>query len=257
MQNVLITGASSGIGLELAKIFAKNNYNLILVARSRDELRKIADSLEMKFQIKVHVIVKDLCEEFSAEEVFNEIKKLSLKIDILINNAGIGNVGLFSSISIEKDMEMIQLNIIALTKLTKLFAEEMIKMKKGKILNVASTGSFTPGPYIAIYYATKAYVLSFSRAISEELKSYNITVSALCPGATKTNFAKRAGRKDSTLASDPSKIAKIAYKQLLRDKKVIVPGITNKILVKLPSNLVMRMVGKYQRGLTDNNKADL
>lgn len=248
-DTVLITGASSGIGYELAKVFAENNFNLILIARNINKLDKLAYELMDKYDIEVNTIEQDLCESNAAQKVYNHVSKLGKKVDILINNAGIGYVGLFHEKPIDDDITMLKLNIIALTELTKLFARDMIKCKKGKILNVASTGSFSPGPFTAVYYATKAYVLSFSQAISEELKPYNVIVSALCPGATKTNFSKRAGKRDNKTSMTPNKVAKDAYYQLLKNKKVIVPGIMNKLLVKMPRNLVYKMIGKYQKKL--------
>lgn len=248
-DTVLITGASSGIGYELAKVFAENNYNLILIARNINKLDKLAYDLMNKYNIEINTIEQDLCEDNAAQKVYNHVIKSGKKVNVLINNAGIGYVGLFHEKPIDDDITMLKLNIVTLTELTKLFAKDMVRSGSGKILNVASTGSFSPGPFTAVYYATKAYVLSFSQAISEELKPYNVVVSALCPGATKTNFSKRAGKRDNKVSMTPNKVARVAYTQLLRNKKIIVPGIMNKLLVKLPRNLVYKMVGKYQKNL--------
>lgn len=250
MKNtVLITGASSGIGYELAKVFGVNSYNLILVSRNTDKLKSLAHELIKEHGISVEVISEDLSKSESAERLYNKVKQLNLEVDILINNAGVGEVGYFHEISISKDLEMMQLNIVTLTELTKFFSRDMVNRKNGKILNVASTGAFSPGPYTAVYYATKAYVLSLSEALNKELREHNVVVSALCPGATKTNFAKRAGKKDTPVAMDPSKVAKAAYEGIKHNKRIIIPGIENKILVRLPKNIVSEMNFKNQKKL--------
>lgn len=248
-ETVLITGASSGIGCELAKIFAQNGYNLILIARNIIKLNELACELMDKYDIKVYVLQQDLLENNAAEKVYESVTKIGKNVDILINNAGIGYVGSFHKKSLKSDKEILRLNIVTLTELTKLFSKDMVKLKKGKILNVASTGSFSPGPFTAVYYATKAYVLSFSMAISEELKPYNVMVSVLCPGATRTNFSKRAGKRDNKIGMSPDKVARIAYFGLLKNKRIIIPGIINKILTKIPGNLVYKVVGIYQKKL--------
>lgn len=252
-KTALITGASSGIGYELSKVFAEHNYDIILVARNSIKLQELAIKLTKEFNISVHTIVKDLSLATSPQEIFDEIKKLPVSIDVLVNNAGVGKVGLFHELDTDSDLEMIGLNINALTELTKLFSQDMVKRKEGKILNIASTGSYHPGPFTAVYYATKAYVLSFSEAISKELKPFNITVTAVCPGATKTNFAKNAGKSDTKGAMCPEKVAKIAFKALEHNKRVIVPGLLNKLFVKLPRWLVIDMIGKYQNNLSLKN----
>ena len=248
-NTVLITGASSGIGYELARLFALQENQLILIARNKDKLSALKKELESKGNSKVYIIHKDLSEVGSGKAVFEEVKGLGLQVDILINNAGAGYVGLFHEKEIVDDMKMMQLNMVTLTELTKLFAAEMVRRKAGKILNVASTGSYHPGPYTAVYYATKAYVLSLSEALSIELKPYGITVSALCPGATKTEFAKRAGKRDTKAAMAAEDVAREAFKGLMKNKVTIIPGLQNKLFVKLPRNLVSHMVAKYQSAL--------
>lgn len=248
-ETVLITGASSGIGYELAKVFASHKYNLILVARSAKKLNELAELVRNQYDVKVDVIAHDLSQVGASKKVFDEVQSLQITIDILVNNAGVGNVGFFHETQLNKDAEMIQLNITALTEMTKLFSREMVKRKKGKILNVGSTGSFAPGPYIAVYYATKAYVLSFSKAIAKELKAYGITVTALCPGAVRTNFCKTAGKRDMPGAMEASVVAKLAYEGLLKNKEVIVPGVQNKILIRLPKGLVSSINFKNQQKL--------
>lgn len=245
----LITGASSGIGYELAKVFALHNYDLILVSRSAEKLKELAIKLENLYNIKIDVIPQDLSEVGAAKKVFDGVINMHIQVDVLVNNAGIGEVGLFHETDISKDAEMIHLNVTALTEMTKLFSREMVKRKNGKILNVASTGAFSPGPFIAVYYATKAYVLSFSEAISKELKPYNITVTTFCPGAVRTNFAKRAGKKDSPSAMEAKAAAAAAYNGLKNNKRIVIPGLMNKILVKLPKNLASEMIFKSQKML--------
>lgn len=249
-DTVLITGASSGIGYALAKVFASHEYNLILVARNGKKLNELANQLRNQHNIRVDVIVKDLSQADSAKKVFDDVINMKVTVDILVNNAGIGNVGFFHETELIRDTEMIQLNIGTLTEMTKLFSREMVKKRKGKILNVGSTGSFAPGPFIAVYYATKAYVLSFSRAISKELKPYGVTVTALCPGAVRTNFCKTAGKKDMPGAMEAKVVAEAAYRGLLKNKKVIVPGILNKILVTLPQGIVSSINFKNQQKLS-------
>lgn len=250
IETALITGASSGIGYELAKEFAIHNYNLVLIARNSKKLDYIKDELIDKYGINVFKVTQDLSTEGAAKRIFNKVSENNIKIDILINNAGVGRVGLFNEIDSCKDIEMVNTNIIALTELTKLFSKEMIKRKKGKILNVASTGSFSPGPYIAVYYATKAYVLSFSEAIYRELKQYNVSVTTLCPGAVRTNFSSVAGKEDSPFAMTPDKVAKAAYKGVMKGKKRVVTGLVNKILIRFPKVFVTELVFRGQRMLS-------
>jgi short-subunit dehydrogenase len=246
---VLITGASSGIGYELARLFAFHKHNLILVARNTEKLMELAENLSIEHNINVTVIGKDLCQAGAVQDVFNTVKSMQLQVDILVNNAGSGQVGLFHEIEMDKDLEILQININVLTEMTKLFSREMIKRKKGRILNVASTGAFSPGPFIAVYYAAKAYVLSFSEALYRELKPYNVSVTTLCPGATKTNFAKLAGKRDMPGAMEAKEVAEVAYKAVMKGKRIVVPGLANKILVRLPKNLVSGLNFKSQQRL--------
>ncbi|MVX64738.1 SDR family NAD(P)-dependent oxidoreductase [Clostridium chromiireducens] len=249
-ETVLITGASSGIGLELAKVFAFHKFDLILVSRSIEKLKELASILKNDYEVNVQVIEYDLSKSGAAKGIFNKVKSMNLQVDMLINNAGTGIVGFFHEIEESKDLEIMQLNMITLTEMTKLFSREMIKRKRGKILNVASTGAFSPGPFTAVYYASKAYVLSFSEALSIELGQYNITVTALCPGATRTNYSKNAGKKDMPNAMNPRRVALAAYEGLINNKKIVVPGIANKILIRLPKRLVSKINFKTQKKLS-------
>ncbi|MCK4667418.1 SDR family oxidoreductase [Candidatus Dependentiae bacterium] len=253
-ETVLITGASGGIGLEFAKQFAEDEYNLVLVARSEDKLKDIKNNFEKEYNVKVDIIKKDLSLLQSAPELFNEVKDRSLKIDILINNAGFGVYGLFKDVKIEPALDMINLNITAVTYLTKLFLDEMIKNNKGKIMNVASTASFQPGPYMSVYYASKAFVLFFTEALDEELRGTGISVSAFCPGPTETGFQKNAdmsGVKTFSFSMPVEKVVRIGYKQFMRNKRIIIPGFINKLYIFgerfTPRWLVIRFLKSLQK----------
>ena len=188
-QTALITGASNGIGLELARIHAKRGGNLVLVARSQDKLNQLADELRAQYHnIQITVIAQDLAMPHAAQSVFAQTEQLGIQVDILINNAGFGGHGRFFERELPKEQQMIQLNITTLTELTHLYLQGMVARRSGKILNVSSTASFMPGPLQAVYYATKAYVTSFSQAVAEEVREFGISVTALCPGAVATDF---------------------------------------------------------------------
>jgi short-subunit dehydrogenase len=198
-KTALITGSTSGIGYELAYIHAKQGGNLVLVARSKDKLEQIKKDLENKYKIDVYVIDKDLSIKDSAKSVYDEIIDKNITVDYLINNAGFGDYGFFNERDWGKLERMINLNITALTQLTKLFINDMIKRRDGKIMNVASTAAFQSGPTMAVYYATKAYVLSFSEAINNEVKNSGVIVTTLCPGATQSGFQEAASLQESRL----------------------------------------------------------
>lgn len=186
MATALITGASNGIGLELAKVHASKGGDLVLVARNKAKLDELKAEFENKFKVKVYTIGKDLSADNSAQEVYNETTKQNIKIDYLINNAGFGDFGMFAETDWSKELQMINLNITTLTQFTKLYLQDMLKSKSGKIMNVASTAAFQSGPTMAVYYATKAYVLSFSEAVDNEVSNRGVTVTTLCPGATES-----------------------------------------------------------------------
>lgn len=230
------------------------------MGRDETRLNKLAELLRDEYRTSVLAISKDLSQPNSAKELYETIRNADIDIDVLINNAGIGRCGLFSEIDDCTNIDMIQLNISTLTQLTNYFMKHMLERKRGHILNVASTGAYQPGPYIAVYYATKAYVLSFTEAIAYELKDSGIVVSALCPGATATNFAKRAGKNDAKGAMTPEDVAMIAYKGMMKGKRVIVPGIANKIGIIfskfMPRIVSAHIIGKAQYRLISgfNNK---
>jgi uncharacterized protein len=233
----LVTGGSGGIGLELAKVLARNGFDLVLVARKRDTLEAAAGQLEGKFDVRAHVFAADLRRREAPQEIFDFLQNENIPIEVLVNNAGFGLGGEFSETAVERELEMIQVNIVALTHLTKLFLAPMIKRKSGRVLNVASTAAFQPGPLMAVYYATKAYVLSFSEALAEELRNSEVTVTALCPGPTDTDFADTAEMGESRLfntfgIADAADVAKYGYDAMMSGKRLAIPGIKNKILAQ-------------------------
>lgn len=246
----LITGASSGIGLEFAKLLAADGHDLVLVARREDRLEALKQELEEHHQVTIHVLAQDLADPAAPEWIQREIQRRKLDIDILINNAGFGVVGPFAATDWAKEAGMLQVNIVALTHLTKLLLPGMIKRRSGKILNVSSIAAFVPGPGMALYYATKAYVQSFSEALAEELAGTGVTVTALCPGPTESEFADAAGVGNASLfrRSLPTSAAVAAYGYiaLLQGKRVAIPGLRNqmmRILIRfLPSHLLTAAV---------------
>lgn len=231
----LITGASAGIGYELARVFAEKGYDEILIARQQPALSRVAERLSAEYGISVTVIPADLAHPDSAREIHNEVKRRGLRVDILVQNAGFGVFGPFAETSLKDEMDMIQVHIASLTVLTKLVLHDMLARKSGRILNVASTAAFQPGPGMAIYYATKAYLLSFSEAISNELQRTGVTVSVLCPGPTRTGFQEKAGMEHAIVAKvgmmDAATVARAGYNGMMRGRAVIVPGLVNNLLV--------------------------
>ena len=233
-ETVLITGASSGIGLHLAREFATHGHPLVLVAPVESELRRLATEFERDHSITVRCIAKDLRRGESAQEIFDEIKQSSEPVEILINNAGHGQRGRFWEIPIETDVSMLDLNILAYLRLTKLFLPMLLERGRGRILNTASVAGFMPGPMQAVYHATKAFVLSWSEALSEELDGTGIIVTALCPGATDTDFFVKADAQDTKAfqtAMAPQDVAKIGYDALMDGRRVVVAGAVNKAMV--------------------------
>ena len=236
-QTALVTGGSGGIGLELAKNLARAGFDLVLVARKRDTLEAAAGQLEGKFDVKAHVFAADLRLPDAPQAIFDFLHNENIGIDVLVNNAGFGLGGEFADTAIQRELDMIQVNIAALTHLTKLFIPAMIKRRSGRVLNVASTAAFQPGPLMAVYYATKAYVLSFSEALSEELRNTGVTVTALCPGPTQTDFAEVAQMTNSRLfnvfgVADAADVAKYGYDAMMQGKRLAIPGIKNKIIAQ-------------------------
>jgi short-subunit dehydrogenase len=236
-RTALITGGSGGIGLEIGKVMARRGFNLVLVARNRDALEAAAGQIEGKHTVSVHVFAADLRRRESPEAIVDFLRSENIAIDVLVNNAGFGLGGEFAETELTRELEMIQVNIAALTHLTKLFLPAMIKRKRGRILNVASTAAFVPGPLMAVYYATKAYVLSFSQALAEELRNSGVTVTALCPGPTRTDFAAEAQVGNSRLftafgIADATDVAEYGVAAMLHGRRVAIPGIKNKIVAQ-------------------------
>jgi uncharacterized protein len=255
MKTALITGASGGIGLELARIHASNGDNLVLVARSADKLLRLKEDLEARHHIRTHLISKDLSLPGAAREVFEETRSLNLSVDYLINNAGVGTFGLFHETDPVKTEQMIQLNVMALTQLTRLFLPAMIVRKCGRIMNVASTAAFQPGPTMAVYFASKAYVLHFSEAISNELGGTGVTCTAFCPGATESGFRDAAAMQESALFKNkkvPSsrEVAEYGYRAMMKGKPVAIHGLMNFLLANTVRFTPRSLVVKVTRWMT-------
>lgn len=253
-KTALITGASSGIGLELAHLFARDGYRLVLLARNRSTLRQIGDDLQERYSITVRIAPKDLAHPATPTELYQELKEAGVLVDVLVNNAGFGLSGAFLSTDWATEAEMLQVNIVAATHLTKLFLPQ-IRAREGKVLNVASTAAFQPGPFMSVYYASKAYLLSFSEALSEELEGSGVTVTCLCPGPVATNFQKRAylqgtAMTNSPLTVDVQTVARMGYEGMKRGKRLVIPGWKNRLGVELlrisPRSTVTKVVRKLQ-----------
>ena len=273
---VLITGASIGIGYEFARIFAQHGYDLVLVARSGDRLKDLANRIfketsaltthlphDQNFEqasatnptLSVLIIEKDLSVAGAGKEVFDELKAKGIAVDVLVNNAGFGDYGLFHELTLARQVQMIDLNVRTLTELTHLFGGEMVKRGQGKILNVASTAAFQPGPLLAVYYATKHFVLAFSEALANEMKPFGVTVTALCPGPTESGFQEAANMGRSRLFRRfqlPSSysVALYGFKAMNAGETVAVHGVLNRMMTKLvpfvPRGLITRIVRKVQ-----------
>lgn len=255
MATALITGASNGIGLELAKVHAAKGDNLVLVARNRSKLNELKADLEQQFNINVYTIGKDLSVPNAAQEVYDETTQQKIQVDYLINNAGFGDFGLFVEGDWNKELQMINLNITTLTHFTKLYLQDMVKRSSGKIMNVASTAAFQSGPTMAVYYATKAYVLSFSEAVDNEVREKGVTVTTLCPGATESGFQAVAAMEESALVKGrklptSKEVAEYGYKAMMNGKTVAIHGFMNYIMANsvrfLPRALVVMVTRKIQ-----------
>jgi hypothetical protein len=256
MKNVaLITGASTGIGKELAHIHAEKGGDLIVVARSKDKLDALKSELEDKFAIKVMVIAKDMGKASAPKEIYDEVIAANVDIDILINNAGFGGVGKFHELDYNQHISMINLNVSALTALTRLFVADFVKQNKGKILNTSSTASLMPGPLQAVYFASKAYVTSFSNALWEELRNTNITVTNLMPGATETEFGASSGMDKTMMfkkTATARSVAEDGYRGMMKGKIDVISGLTTaqKIMISLsalmPKRMILKTVHKMQ-----------
>lgn len=256
-KTALITGGSSGIGLELAYCFAQHGHNLILVARSSDTLEAAAGKIEGKYGVTATTLPFDLADPESPRKLFDAVNGDGVHVDFLVNNAGFGLGGEFVDTDLEKELDMIQVNVAVVVHLTKLFLPAMVKRKEGRIMNVASTAAFFPGPLASIYYATKAFVLSFSEAIAEELRNSGVTVTALCPGPTETNFAERSGTGNTRLFTQSAvagaeEVARYGYEAMMRGQRVAIPGIGNKFLMQAERLVPRRIVTMITRKIQEN-----
>jgi short-subunit dehydrogenase len=256
MPIALITGASTGIGRELAQIAAANGYDVILTARTAQSLQTAAADIERTTSRKTHIFPIDLSQPNAARTLFADIARAGLTIDVLINNAGFGLLGKFSELPEDEQMQMIQLNIGALTQLTRLYLPGMIERRTGYILNIASTASFQPGPLMAIYYASKAYVLSFSEAIHNEAKGTGVNVCCLCPGATRTEFQKRAGMAATKLfegghVMSAQEVAQIGWDAMRHGKSSVIAGRMNATLAFFTRFAPRQMAAGIARSLQE------
>ncbi len=249
-RTALITGASSGIGYELAKQFAQAGYHLVLVARSADVLRRISEEWSRTYRLSVTPLVYDLAQPSAPEAIVRALAQDGITVDVLVNNAGFGTYGKFADSDPAQELGMIQVNITALTHLTRLLLPGMIQRRRGRILNVASTAAFQPGPLMAVYYASKAYVVSFSQALANDLRGTGVTVTALCPGPTATKFSARAGVVGTRVfhggTMSAEAVARAGFCGLMRGQAVVIPGWRNAMLAHLarwlPPSFVVRLV---------------
>ena len=250
----LITGASSGIGAALAKRFAENGYDLVIVARGQQALQTLADTLTREHGVTITVMPKDLALAGAPDELAAALQQQRIQVDVLVNNAGFATYGLFAEIDLKSEQDMMQVNMVTLTHLTKLLLPGMLQRGHGKLLNIASTAAFQPGPLMAVYYATKAYVLSFSEALAEELRGTAVSVTTLCPGPTRSGFQQRAKMEQSRLVQgqimDVDTVARAGYDGLINNKRIVIPGRQNKLLAfatrLLPRSLVTRLTRQAQ-----------
>ena len=258
-MTALITGASGGIGLELARIVAAHGTNVVLVARQEDKLRALAAELQAT-GVRADVVAADLGAPGAAAALVSRVQSLGIDIDVLVNNAGFGLYGPFLQTSLDTELSMLQLNIVALTELTKRLLPPMVARRSGRILNVASTAAFFPGPLMAVYYATKAYVLSFSEAIANELQGSGVTVTAVCPGPTESGFQAAAGLEGSRLGAGRSfqtsrQVAEEAYDALIAGAPLVVTGLSNKLQVLAPRFLPRRMLASMVRAIQEKRRS--
>lgn len=257
-QTALITGASSGIGKEFARVFAAYGYDLVLTARSEDKLSTLAEELKQLYSTQVTVIPADLSRETEAKRLFDEVRSRDIHVDQLVNNAGAGKMGDVTDIDPETMQDLIHLNINSVTMLCHFFGSEMKARGSGKILNVSSLGAFIPDPHFNVYGPSKAYELFLSEAMSGELKGSGVTISCLCPGPTKTNWAKNAGKADSKTALNPADVARIGFEGMQRGELVIIPTAVFKAerygMGILPAKVQVDLIEMWQRRLINKGR---
>jgi short-subunit dehydrogenase len=255
MPTALITGASGGIGYELAKLFARDHQSLVLVARNGDKLAQVAEELKAS-GVWVKTVALDLTEPPATKFLFDQLQREGIAVDILVNNAGFGAYGEFAHMAESEILGQISLNVTALTDLTRLFLPPMLSRGSGRIMNVASTAGFQPGPLMAVYYATKAYVISFSEAIANEVRNSGVTVTCFCPGATETGFAKRAGNDTSRVfkrfgAMNADKVAMHGYRALMDGRSLAISGAQNWLLAQSTRFAPRKMVTAVSRWVSE------
>lgn len=255
MPTAVVTGASTGIGREFADLAARDGYDVVLVARAESVLQAVAADLRQKWKRNVTVIAKDLAHPEAPREIFDAVSDAGLEVEVLVNNAGFGLLGKFWELDEREQVDMVQLNVTALTHLTRLFLPQLIARRRGMIMNVASTAAFQPGPLMSVYYATKAYVVSFSEAIYNEAREYGVTVTCVCPGPTKTEFDKRARTSNTKLFASghvmtARQVAEIGWKAMKRGKPLVVTGALNALTAFLtrfaPIQFTASMARKMQ-----------
>lgn len=260
----LITGGTSGIGYELAKLLVKDGHNLVIVARSREELEEVETSFKSTYKVEVIPLAKDLFNRKAAFEVYDFVKSKGIQIDILINDAGQGQYGEFINTDLKREVDIIELNIISLVTLTKLFLIDMVGRKSGRILNLASVASKVPGPFQAVYHGTKAFVHSFTEAIRAEIKESGVGIASLLPGATATDFFRKADMLDSKAVQDPDKLSDPAdvamdgYNALMNGDDMVISGFKNKMQIAIsnvtPDEMVAKNMYKQQEPVSENEK---
>jgi len=260
-DTALITGASAGIGRELARVFARHQHDVVLVARRGDRLRELAAELEIAGEVTAHSIVADLADAEGPKRLYDEVRERGLEIEYLVNNAGFGTFGPFATTDVDETMGLVRLNIGALTELTARFLPEMVERHSGRVLNVASAAAFQPGPLMATYYASKAYVLHLTEAINEELEGKGVSATALCPGPVRTEFQDVAGMQTSGLVLDRrlisvEEVAQTGYDAMMRGKALVVPGLGSKLLAFSIRFAPRRFVAKFVRRLQEDRRPE-
>lgn len=253
----LITGASAGIGEALAEEFAANGHDVVLVARREDELRRVADRLAERHGVETHVVVKDLASRQAPYELYEETRERGIRVDVLVNNVGIGTQGAFVENDLERELDQLQLNVVTPTQLTHLYGGDMTDRGAGGVLNVASTAAWFPGPFMAIYYASKAYVKNFSEGIAEELRPEGVDVTVLCPGPVDTEFQARADNEDTPLGSGDMQpvemVAEAGYEGLQKGETVVVTGWKYRLLTKVSNVLPNSLTSRSAKDLNTPN----
>ncbi|MGH3865868.1 MAG: SDR family NAD(P)-dependent oxidoreductase [Pseudonocardiaceae bacterium] len=250
-KTALVTGASAGLGTHFARLFAQDGHDLVLVARRQDKLDQVATELRQVYGIHATVITADLTDPKASLHLHEEVMRAGIEVEFLINNAGFGTSGAFATLNLTRELDMIELNVKALTHLTGLVLPAMVARRSGRILNISSLAGFLPGPFMATYYASKAYVLSFTEALAYELRGTGVTATVLCPSSTATEFAQVAGVESAALfhsSSDAASVARYGYRSMMKGKTIAVPGVKNKLSVeslRVSPRSVMRIVAGH------------